>query len=306
MSAGEASPILFVEHQTPHTSVTHRVRKVVYAGTTQYQRVELLDTYDFGLCLVLDGKLQSSAFDEWIYHEALVHPAMLTHPHPRRVAIIGGGEGATAREALKHSCVEEAVMVDLDREVVELARRRLRFMHRGALDHPKLKLVFMDGRKFLEEAERGFDVIIVDVTDPLAGGPSYLLYTKEFYDLASNKLTEEGVLATQATSTTYSLECFASIAKTVASSFPIARAYKAWVPSYSSEWGFVIGSKRHDPAKLSAKTIAERLRRRGVKALKFYTARLHRQLFTHPKYLEKALKERGRLIKDDQPIYMPA
>ena len=302
----EASPVYFVEHQTPHTSVTHRVRKVLYAGTTQFQRVELLDTYDFGVCLILDGKLQSSAFDEWIYHETLVHPAMLTHPHPRRVAIIGGGEGATAREVLKHRCVEEVVMVDLDYEVVELAKRRLRFMHRGAFNDPRLRLMFMDGRKFLEEAQPVFDVIIVDVTDPLAGGPSYLVYTKEFYDLASSKLTDEGVLATQATSTSYSLDCFASIVKTIASSFPIARAYKAWIPSFTSEWGFAMGSKHYDPAKLSVKTIAERLRKRGVGALKFYTAKLHRQLFIHPRYLEKALKEKGRLIRDGEPIYMPA
>jgi spermidine synthase len=296
----------FVEHQTPNTWVMHRVRRVLYSGATRYQRVELLDTYDFGVCLILDGKLQSSAADEWIYHEALVHPAMVTHPHPRRVAIIGGGEGATAREVLKHGCVEEVVMVDIDREVVELAKRKLRFMHRGALSHPKLSLAFMDGRRFLEEARQSFDVIIVDVTDPLAGGPSYLLFTKEFYDLALKKLGEEGVLATQATSTTYSIACFASIAKTMASSFPIARAYRAWVPSYASEWGFVVGSKLHDPAELSVKTVAKRLRERSVKELKFYTARLHRQLFTHPKHLERALKERGRLIRDGQPIYMPA
>jgi len=300
------SPLYFIEHQTPYTSVVHRIRKVLYTGSTRFQKVELIDTYDFGLCLILDGKLQSSAFDEWIYHEALVHPCMLTHPHPRRVAVIGGGEGATVREVLKHGCVEEVVMVDIDREVVELAKRRLRFMHRGAFDDPRLRLVFMDGRKFLEESQLSFDVIIVDVTDPLAGGPSYLLYTKEFYDLASSKLSAEGVLAAQATSTTYSIECFTSIAKTMASSFPISRAYRAWIPSYCSEWGFVIGSKSHDPAKLKVKTILERLRTRGVRGLKFYSAKLHRQLFTHPKYLEKALKTKGRLIKDGEPIYMPA
>ncbi|MEM4699972.1 MAG: polyamine aminopropyltransferase [Candidatus Nezhaarchaeales archaeon] len=296
----------FIEHQTPNTSVVHKVKRVLYTGDTKFQHVDIMETYDFGLCLVLDGKVQSSTFDEWIYHEALVHPAMFTHPNPRRVAIIGGGEGATAREVLKHRCVEDVVMVDIDREVVELARSKLFAIHRGAFNDPRLKLLFMDGRRFLEEAQQAFDVIIVDVTDPLAGGPSYLLYTREFYDIARSKLTDEGVMVTQATSTTYSFKCFVSIARTVAASFPIARAYRAWVPSFVSEWGFVIGSKAHDPAKLSARVVARRMRERGVRPLKFYTAKLHRHLFTHPRHIEEALKREGEIVRDGAPVFMPA
>ncbi|MCX8204569.1 MAG: spermidine synthase, partial [Candidatus Nezhaarchaeota archaeon] len=178
-----ASFTYFVEHQTPNTSVVHKVKRVLYTGDTQFQHVDIIETYDFGTCLVLDGKVQSSTFDEWIYHEALVHPAMFTHPNPCRVAIIGGGEGATAREVLKHRCVEEVVMVDIDREVVELAKSRLSLIHQGSFEDHRLKLLFMDGRRFLEETQQRFDVIIIDVTDPLAGGPSYLLYTREFYDV---------------------------------------------------------------------------------------------------------------------------
>ncbi|RLF12194.1 MAG: spermidine synthase [Thermoprotei archaeon] len=302
----ETSWLHFTEMQTPNTAVLHKVKRVVYRGRTRFQQVDLVETYDFGLCLILDGKLQSSVMDEWIYHEALVHPAMLTHPHPKRVVIIGGGEGATAREVLKHDAVEEVVMVDLDEEVVNLARRKLRVMHRGAFDNPKLKLLHQDGRKYLEEEEDTFDVAIIDITDPLSGGPSYLLYTKEFYDILAGKLSEDGVMVTQATSTCYSRECFTSIAKTIAATFPIARPYRAWIPSFSSEWGFVLGSKHHDPVKLSARTIAQRLRSRGVRNLKFYTPRLHRYLFSLPKFLEKALRTEGRVIRDGEPVFMPA
>ncbi|MCX8205189.1 MAG: spermidine synthase, partial [Candidatus Nezhaarchaeota archaeon] len=120
------------------------------------------------------------------------------------------------------------------------------------------------------------------------------------------KLTDEGVMVTQATSTAYSFRCFVSIAKTAATSFPIARAYRAWIPSYVSEWGFVIGSRVHDPAELDVETIAKRISVRKVKPLRFYTAKLHRHLFIHPKHIEEALEREGEVIRDGAPVFMPA
>ncbi len=296
----------FIEHQTPHTSVIHEIKRIVYSGRTRYQQVDVIETHDFGLCLILDGKMQSTMADEWIYHEALVHPAMITHPRPSKVAIIGGGEGATAREVLRHRCVERTVMVDLDEEVVKISLRYLNKMGGKALKDPRLTLIYGDGRKFIEGTNDVFDVIVVDVTDPLSGGPSYLLYTKEFYKEVYRKLSDEGVMVTQATSTFYSLNCFAAIYRTIASIFPIARPYHAWVPSFNAMWGFVIGSKHHDPLKIGAKSIANRLKERDVRGLKFYSPKLHRSLFVLPKYLEKALKTEKRIISDDQPVFMPA
>ncbi|PCN50053.1 spermidine synthase [Candidatus Geothermarchaeota archaeon ex4572_27] len=306
MSEGRAGWRYFIEHQTPHTSVMHEVKRVLYSGRSKYQQIDVIETHDFGLCLVLDGKMQSSMVDEWMYHEALVHPAMVTHPRPLKVAVIGGGEGATAREVLRHGCVKEVVMVDLDEEVVRVSLKYLGRMGGRALKDPRLTLIYGDGRRFVEETDRVFDVVVVDVTDPLSGGPSYLLYTKEFYEHVYRRLGEEGLMVTQATSTFYSQGCFTAIYRTVATVFPIARAYHVWVPSYNATWGFVIGSKAHDPAKLGPKAAAARLRERGVKGLKFYTPKLHRSLFTLPKYLERALKAERRVIRDSEPVFMPA
>lgn len=300
----EASCIYLIDKLSPNVTLMRKVKSVLYSYRTKYQHVELVETYDLGLCLLLDGKLQSSTLDEWIYHECIVHPPMLTHPNPKRVAIVGGGEGATVREVLRHNTVEEVVMVDLDEEVVRLAKERLKMMHQGALESNKLKLLYMDGRKYLEEEKGSFNVIIIDVTDPIKGGPSYLLYTKEFYDLLMKKLDEVGVIVTQATSTHYSFECLASIFKTVSASFPIARLYRAWIPSYGSEWSFILGSKFYDPVELNAETILERLRSRRVENLKFYTPKLHQALFTLPKFLEDSLSTVGRVIRDDSPIYV--
>ncbi|MCS7135893.1 MAG: polyamine aminopropyltransferase [Nitrososphaerota archaeon] len=297
---------LLLEWQTPTSAVLHLIKRIIYSGRTKYQEVDIVDTYDFGLCLVLDGKLQSSSADEKIYHESLVHPAMLTHPKPSRVLIIGGGEGATLREVLKHRTIEKAVMVDIDEEVIQLCKRYLPEFHMNSFDDPRAEIVIEDGRKYVERLPDGsFDVAILDVTDPLEGGPSYLLYTIEFYRMLARKLSDYGVFATQATSTYHSRNCFTAIYKTVASVFPVARAYRAFVPSYASEWGFVLGSKAADPLSLTPEEIGRRLKERGAVHLEFYSPDIHHGLFTLPPYLARAL-ETARPITDSSPVFMPA
>ncbi|WP_243671364.1 hypothetical protein [Vulcanisaeta sp. JCM 16161] len=176
----------FIEFNTPFSYHVRGIRRVLYSGVTKYQRIAIVEFEDLGKALVLDGKIQSSLYDEFVYHESLVHPAMITHPHPRKVLILGGGEGATAREVLKHRGVEEVIMVDIDDEVIRLVKEYLPEMSQGAFDNPKLKLILQDGRKFLEESRDRYDVIVLDLTDPLEGGPSYLLYTIEFYSIVKD------------------------------------------------------------------------------------------------------------------------
>jgi len=296
----------FVEHQTPYTSIIHKVKRIIYSGRTKYQQVDIIETYDLGLCLVLDGIVQSSTKDEWIYHEALVHPTLFTHPKPKKVLVIGGGEGATVREVLKHKCVEKATMVDIDSEVVELSKRYLREMCNGVFEEPRLELMFTDGRKFVEESDRIFDVIVIDVTDPLSGGPSYLLYTKEFYEKLYKRLSDNGLIVTQATSTFYSLDCFSAIYNTLSKVFNIVRAAHVWVPSYASTCGFVIGSKKGDPTKLDEDYLEKEIRDRNVEKLRFYTPKIHKSLFILPPHIERKLEEEKKIIRDDQPVFMPA
>ena len=171
----------FFELITSDLVMMYRVKNYLYSGRTPFQSVEILETDSLGRSLVLDGKTQSTTFDEHIYHEALVHPAMLLHPNPRSVFIGGGGEGATLRETLVHPTVERVTMVDLDKQVVELARLHLPTHSRGAFDDPKTRLLHEDARGYLEHTEDSYDVMILDLVDPLEEGAAYTLYTREFY-----------------------------------------------------------------------------------------------------------------------------
>lgn len=295
-----------VEHQTDETLIIHKVKRIIYSGRSKYQEIDVVETEDYGTCLVLDGKVQSSTVDEFIYHEVLVHPAMVSHPCPEKVLIIGGGEGAIAREVLKHNTVKSVVMVDLDEEVIRVSKKYMPQLSAGAFDDKRLKLVIDDGRAYIERGTEEYDVIIIDVTDPIREGPSYLLYTRQFYELVKKRLKPDGIMATQATSTFYSRKSFTLIYNTLKSVFPIVRAYSAWVPSFGSMWGFVLASLKYDPLDLDESDVSSRLNGRRVSNLKYYYPEYHRALFTLPLYLKKALDEEKGVVTDEKPTFMPA
>ena len=295
----------YYEYLTPELFQAYALRGIIYRGRTLYQAVEVLETGPFGRCLVLDGKTQSAEADEFVYHEALAHPVLTTHPAPERVFIAGGGEGATLREVLSHRCVHSAVMVDLDREVVDLCRRYLPNHHQGAFDDPRLQLYHEDAQTFLERHPGAFDVVILDVPDPLEGGPAYLLYTQEFFELVRSRLTDAGLMVVQAGTcgpTSYT-EVFTAIYKTVASVFPITCGYRAYVPSFGAMWGFVISSLQHDPRILASDEIDRRLSERLQRSLRYYDGTTHQGLFALPKYLRQGLEEETRLITRANPVF---
>ncbi len=291
----------FIEMQAPGSAHLYNILSVYYVGSTKYQEVYILELSELGKTLILDGKIQSSLRDEHVYHEALVQPAMLTHPNPKRVLVIGGGEGATAREALKHNTVKEVVMVDIDQELIELVKQYFPELHQGSFNDPRVKLVFDDGRKFVENCEEGeFDVVICDLTDPLKGGPSVYLYTVGFYSEVFRVLSEDGIVAIQAENVKSAGECFQSIYKTVKHVFPIVVAYSTFIRSFDAEWGFVIGSKRFNPLDLSEEEEGKRIEERNIN-LKFYEPRIKKRLFTLP----KGFLDGGRISTDSNPIYEP-
>ncbi len=306
MEARERDGIWYIDSQSPTLVLSYKVKRILFSGETPYQRVEVVETHDFGKCLIIDGKIQSSTLDEWVYHEALVHPSMVSHPNPKRVLVIGGGEGATLREVLRHSTVEEAVMVDLDRQVIDIVKQYMGELPQGAFENPKTRLYFEEGRSFLaRQPPASFDVIVVDVTDPLEGSPSIPLYTKEFYQLAWEKLTEQGLIVTQASPLFYNLDLHARIYRTMASVFPVACSYSADVPAYISSWGFVVGSKGPNPEALTPEEVDRRLAERKVSGLKFYDGTTHLAMFTKPKHIREALKSETSLSTDENPLSMP-
>lgn len=293
------SVLWYTEWLSPHEAHIHGVLDLVYDGRTKYQRVTIAKTGSFGLALFLDGYMQSSEYDEFVYHESLVHPAMITHSSPRKVLVIGGGEGATVREVLKHERVERVVMVDIDEELVALARKYLVDWHKGAFDDSRLELVFEDGVKYIEETRETFDVIILDVTDPVKGTPGVYLYTKEFYEKVRDRLTSRGIMVTQATSLRYYERAFAVIYNTVSKVFPVARRYKVFIPSFYSEWGFVLGSLERDPLDVPEQEVREKLQRLNLRFLDEFQ---YRYLFTIPKFMQERLSKYTEVSTLSNPL----
>ena len=294
------------EYITPDLLQAERVERVIFTGDTAYQSVTIQDTACFGRSLVLDDKTQSTEVDEFVYHEALVQPSLISHPGPREVFVAGGGEGATVREVFSHRSVTRAVMVDIDGEVVELCRRHLPNHHRGAFDDPRLELHVADALKFLQDTQSRFDVAIIDVPDPLEGGPAHLLYTREFYELLRERLRPDGMMVAQAgpTGPAFYKQCFSAVANTIATAFPHVTTYEAFVPSFGSTWGFVVGSMGPNPAALSAGEVDRRIVDRVSGDLRYYDGITHRGMFSLPKYLRAALAGETRVITKADPLFV--
>ncbi len=283
----------------------HGIEEVLYTGRSKFQTIEILRSNRFGRCLVLDGKMQSSEVDEFIYHEALVQPAMLTHPGPENVFIAGGGEGATLREALSHGTVKRAVMIDIDEEVIAVSKRFLLNHSRGAFDDKRTELRHSDARDYLAKSEEAFDVIIIDLPDPIEEGPAYLLYTQEFYQLVRKRLTANGLISVQAGSASLTeLLNFSSVYQTLKSVFPIVCPYQMDVPAFGGPWGFCLASLNLDPAQLSATEVDKRISARSLNNLNFYDGVSHQGMFALPKYLRRELAKPTRLITDKEPLYI--
>ena len=187
----------FFETTTPVEGHMHAIARTITTRQTKFQFMEIMETLSYGKCLVLDGRIQSSQADEFIYHELLVQPGLLAHPRPERAMVIGGGEGATVREILRHRSITECLMVDIDGEVVDECKKHLPEMHQGAFDDPRTRLLHEDARAYLEKTSDRFDLIVVDLVEPLEEGPACLLFTKEFYTLIRDRLTDRGVMTMQ-------------------------------------------------------------------------------------------------------------
>ena len=249
-SAGEhekKSGQWYEEHGTTGEIHSYLVRKTLSRSRTQFQNVEIIDTEKFGKMLVLDGDTQSAQHDEYIYHEALVHPALSLHRNPRHVLVIGGGEGATIREVLRHPTVERVVMIDIDGELVEQCKLLLPEWHQGAFDDPRVELRYEDGFAYVAESVDSFDVIIVDICDQNEYTPAIPLYSQDFYRLLRNRLTTNGILVVQASElTAAACEYHAEVRAKLKQLFEQVQSYACFIPSFWCEWGYVLATNGHD------------------------------------------------------------
>lgn len=295
----------FFEYLSPDELHGHSIVETVYHARTKFQEMDILLTGSYGKALVLDGKLQSNETDEFIYHEAIVHPAFIAHPTgPERVMVVGGGEGATLREVLRHRSVKRALMCDIDEEVVFACRRHLPSYSAGAFEDPRAELRFEDARKYLERTRERFDAIVIDIPDPVEEGPAYLLYTTEFYQLVRDRLTDHGVITLQAgTAAVHLLFNLTSVVATLRTAFPVVRPFVANVSAFGLPWGFVLATKGPDPRQLSAEEVDRRIRDRVDAPLRWYDGEANLGLFRLAKFLREALGTQGRIIRDNEPLF---
>ena len=235
----------------------HAIVRTLVEAQTKFQHVEIIETASYGKALILDGRIQSSQADEFVYHEALVQPGLLiSSAAPSSALVIGGGEGATVREILRHPSIRRVVMVDIDAEVVDLCQRYLPEMHQGAFTDPRTEFRAEDARGYLERTAERFDLIVIDLVEPLEEGPACLLFTREFYTLVRERLTPGGAMTMQAGMTKIGeIDFFTSINRTLRDVFPVVAGYQTFISCFGTPWGFILASRENDPCAQSPETV---------------------------------------------------
>ena len=260
----------------------HRVERCLYRAKSQYQDLAVVDSPQFGRMLLLDGVIQTTIRDEPAYHEMIAHVPLFAHPGPKRVLIIGGGDGGTLREVLRHPEVEEAHLVEIDAQVIEASRRYLPELAVG-FDDARVEVHIADGIKHVQEAKDLYDVVIVDSCDPL--GPAVGLFNYDFYRNVRGALRKDGILVAQIESPFFNMDLVKQVYGSFTKLYPIVRPYLTSIPSYSPGiWSFMLASKKHDPRKAKREPA-------DSWELRYYTSELHRAAFALPAYYCQALEE---------------
>ena len=294
----------FFETTTPVEGHMHAIVRTIASLRTKFQHAEIMETAAYGKVLVLDGRIQSSQGDEFIYHDALVHPGMLaTEAPPRTALIIGGGEGATLREVLRYPSITRAVMVDIDSEVVELCRRHLPEMHQGAFEDRRAEVRHEDARGYLERTTDRFDFITVDLVEPLEEGPACMLFTREFYQLVHDRLTPGGTMTMQAHMTKVGeLGFFTTIHRTLSEVFPVVAGYQAFISCFGTPWGFIVAGRKIDPTALAPAAVDRLIAERVPGALSHWDGITHQHCFALPRYIRLAIAAQTRVSTDANPL----
>jgi spermidine synthase len=294
----------FFEPTTAVEGHMHAIRRTIVEARTKFQHVEIMETPAYGKVLVLDGRIQSSQAEDFIYHEALVHPGMLASGRaPESGLVIGGGEGATLREILRYPSIRRAVMVDIDGEVVDLCKKHLPEMHQGAFEDTRSELRHEDARAYLEKTSERFDFITIDLVEPLEEGPACLLFTREFYTLVRERLTPGGAMTLQAGMTKLGeLDFFTSIHRTLREVFPVVAAYQTFVSCFGTPWGFIAATRKVDPRQQDAATIDRLVAERVKGPMGYWDGETHVHAFHLPRHIRAAIDAQTRVVTDAHPL----
>lgn len=276
----------FSERHTQNVKFSIRVERQLYSGQSEFQRIDVFDSREFGRFLTLDGYLMLTEKDEFIYHEMMTHVPMAVHPDPRKVLVIGGGDGGVVRELTRYEKIQQIDMVEIDPLVVEIAKKYLP-QTACRLEDPRVHIYYEDGLRFIRSADEAYDLIIVDCSDP--AGPGEGLFTKEFYGSCYKALKEDGIMVNQHESPFYEEDAMTMqrVHKRIVGSFPISRVYQVHVPTFpAGHWLFGFASKKYhpvkdlDPVKWNMQGLSTR----------YYTTQLHAGAFALPHYVEEMLR----------------
>lgn len=277
----------FTENHSPNVLFSIKVIEHLYTGKSEFQKIDVLQTAEFGRILTLDGLVMVTEKDEFIYHDMITHVPMATNPGIKKVLVIGAGDGGTVRELTKYESIEHIDMVEIDEMVVDVCKE---FIPQTAskLDDPRVHLHFEDGLKFVRSREDEYDLIIVDSTDPF--GPGEGLFTREFYGNCYKALKEDGILVNQHESPFYEEDALGMqrAHKRITGFFPVCEVYQVHIPTYpSGHWLFGFASKKFDPIK---DLNADAWNDLGLQT-KYYNTDIHVGSFALPNYVKEQLKD---------------
>jgi spermidine synthase len=254
---------------------------------TPFQLLEVYDTAALGRIFRLDGYNMTSERDEFLYHENLVHPAAIAHPHPREALVIGGGDGGSSEELLKHRAIERVHMAELDPDVIEIAKRHFGAVHRGAFDDPRLQVTVGDGLAYLQSTRARYDLVSMDLTDPV--GPAVELYSAATFSLVKRAMAPGSALTLHMGSPFFHAERVRSTLDALRQVFARVTPYFAYIPLYGSLWGFAVASDTLDPRAVSPQEVDRLIAARGLSDLQYYNGEAHRALFALPNYVRSVV-----------------
>ncbi len=277
----------YTENQTENVKFSMKVKEHIFTGQSDFQKIDIIDTYEFGRVLVIDGWTMVTEKDEFIYHEMITHVALGVNPNIKRALVIGGGDGGTVRELTSFKNIEEIHMVEIDPVVVEASIKYLPFTS-SKLSDERVKVFYQDGLEYVKDKEDYYDIIIVDSTDPI--GPGEGLFTESFYKDCFKALTKDGIMVNQCESPYYpnnAREMKRSYSK-IKNIFPICEVYQYNMPTYASgHWLFGFASKKYHPLKdFKRFEFKEKLN-----YTKYYNEDIHRGSFALPNYVKNNLEK---------------
>lgn len=284
----EKSPLTELWATEVHRDVglSFRITETLYHAQSPYQTVDIVATERYGRLLLLDGAVMTTEKDEFVYHEMISHVPMLAHPNPKRVLVIGGGDGGTVRELVKHPSVESVVLCEIDGLVVASCQQFLPSIA-GTLDHPKVTVKIGDGVAYMADEAHDFDVIIIDSTDPI--GPGEGLFTEEFYRNTFRALSPDGIMVAQTESPFVCADIIQKIYPMYQRIFPIVAMYTGHIPTYPSGfWTWAFCSKQHRPV-LSASHQQERSREMA-QTCRYYNPAVHEAAFALPNFVQALIQ----------------